>query len=209
MHTQPDAFHFLEFQNGEPQIYPRFLSNIRRAGLANCVLPLRLTATVGLRLLASLVKRRVLPQKPPVIYLDSAHNPGETLQELGVAWQTLPVNGMLYGDDWGWRAVRTDVARFAECIGPASNGSKSSKRNCAVCKLHHRRGAEEGARGHKKKDQWPLHRDLLSGPSRAALSCHLQPMVPTLALVVALRPDGRLYCIVASGLFLRVRATQI
>ena len=96
-------FRFLGLRNGQPSIYERFLANVARAGLRGTLLPIRATATVGLRLLDQLHKKGRLPQRPQVIYLDSAHEQGETLHELVLAWRLLPSSGgVLVGDDWGW-----------------------------------------------------------------------------------------------------------
>ena len=48
-------FRFLGLRGGQPTIYERFLANVARAGLRDAVLPIRATATVGLRLLARLL----------------------------------------------------------------------------------------------------------------------------------------------------------
>ena len=62
---------------------------------------------------------------PTVIYLDSAHELGETLHELWVAWNTLPAEGgIIWGDDWTWMAVGHDVGLFASCMG-SSRESKA------------------------------------------------------------------------------------
>jgi len=71
-------FRFLGLRAGQPTIYERFLANVARAGLRGSVLPIRATATVGLRLLMRLHEKRRLPERPTVIYLDSAH--GSRLQ---------------------------------------------------------------------------------------------------------------------------------
>ena len=62
-------FRFLGLQRGQPTIYERFLANVARAGLHDMVLPIRATATVGLRLLGRLREQRRLTQRPQVIHL--------------------------------------------------------------------------------------------------------------------------------------------
>jgi len=84
------GFLFLDIRHGQPTIWDRFLANTAAAGLAGQLVPLRLTATVGLRLLLRLHAKRRLSRLPQVIYLDSAHEQGETLHELGAAWAALP-----------------------------------------------------------------------------------------------------------------------
>lgn len=84
------GFLFLDIRHGQPTIWDRFLANTAAAGLTGQLVPLRLTATVGLRLLLRLRAQRRLSRLPQVIYLDSAHEQGETLLELGAAWAALP-----------------------------------------------------------------------------------------------------------------------
>ena len=85
--------------------------------VGSMVLPIRVTAIVGLKLLQRLVQEYRLPSLPQVIYLDAAHEYEETMQELWAAWNTLSTDGgVLYGDDWNWPAVRRSVADFASCL---------------------------------------------------------------------------------------------
>ena len=65
-----------------------------------------------MRLLARLHREGRISGMPEVIYLDSAHEAGETLLELQLAWSILAPGGVLFGDDWKWHAVRNDVLRF-------------------------------------------------------------------------------------------------
>lgn len=48
-----------------------------------------------------------------VIFLDSAHEQGETLIELALFWPLIQPGGILFGDDWDWKTVRCDVKKFA------------------------------------------------------------------------------------------------
>jgi hypothetical protein len=52
--------------------------------------------------------------RPEAIYLDAAHEQGETLIELQTAWELLASGGLLMGDDWAWAGVRHDVLAFAK-----------------------------------------------------------------------------------------------
>ena len=93
--------------------------------VGSMVLPVRVTAIVGLQLLQRLVHEHRLQSLPQVIYLDAAHEYEETLQELWVAWNTLSVDGgVLYGDDWNWPAVRRSVADFASCLRGRFNNQR-------------------------------------------------------------------------------------
>ncbi|CAE8645892.1 unnamed protein product, partial [Polarella glacialis] len=114
--------------DGTISLFDRFRANVRRAGVAERVLPLPATSLVALKLFASLAQRGVVPP-PQVIYLDSAHEEGESLLELRLAWQALAPGGILFGDDWvlpeskagadaadlamSDGAVQRDVLRFA------------------------------------------------------------------------------------------------
>lgn len=102
---------------GHSRIYEIFLANIRGAGHEDMVVPIRVSSITGMRLLQDLHKDHRIRDMPQVIYLDSAHEPNETLLELREAWRTLHAPGMLFGDDWSWPGVRQDVALFAMELG--------------------------------------------------------------------------------------------
>lgn len=106
-----EKWRFLGLVNGAPTIRQRFLANVIAAGFESTIIPMQATSVVGLRYLLRLANRGTI-QKPDVIYLDSAHEEGETLVELRVAWETLRHEGLLMGDDLDWDAVRRDVERF-------------------------------------------------------------------------------------------------
>jgi Methyltransferase domain len=106
----------LRLQDGRPTIYERFLANIAAAGHTDRVLPVHCTSTVGLRLLHRLFDNGRITSLPDVIYLDSAHEEGETLLEVSLCWSLLRAGGVLMGDDWSWPAVDGDVTKFARTI---------------------------------------------------------------------------------------------
>ena len=119
--TAQNHWRFLHVEDCFPTIYERFLANILRTGHTDIVLPLPMTATVGVKLLRRLLAEGRLSALPEIVYLDSAHEPGETLLELMLSWELLPPGGILMGDDWDWESVRNDVCRFAGQIGTGSN----------------------------------------------------------------------------------------
>ena len=125
-HTcRPPEFDILRLQKGQPSIFERFLANVYASGFAPMVLPLRTTSIVGMRVLQHLVPERRLAHLPQAIYVDSAHEVGETIQEIWMAWQTLPARGgILFGDDMQWENVMHDVTTFVSCVGgsPAGRG---------------------------------------------------------------------------------------
>lgn len=107
---------FLRVEQGRPTIFDRFVANVDAAGHNDVILPVTATATVGIRLLGRLLAQGRIPCRPEVIYLDSAHEAEETLLELRLGWDLLAPGGILFGDDWSWEAVRTDVLRFAATV---------------------------------------------------------------------------------------------
>lgn len=104
---------YLQLENGMPTISKRFLSNVFHSGNSASILPLCATSSVGLKFLKRLIGDGRISQAPNLIYLDSAHEKDETYLELKLCFDLLPNGGILFGDDWDWDAVRTDVIRFA------------------------------------------------------------------------------------------------
>lgn len=84
---------------GEPRLFEQFMLNVAGNGVADRVLPLRMSATIGMKYLESLIKRGEIPP-PRVIYLDAAHEYPETEIEAAAAWRVLAPGGFLVGDDY-------------------------------------------------------------------------------------------------------------
>lgn len=103
---------FLNLVKGKPSIYDRFLSNVVAAYHDDIIIPINCTSIVGINLLERLFRENRISHKPSIIYLDSAHEVGETFLELKKCWDFLPDGGILFGDDWDWPAVRNDVTAF-------------------------------------------------------------------------------------------------
>ena len=51
---------------------------------------------------------------PDVIFLDSAHEEDETFMEISMYYKILMPGGIMFGDDYGWPAVKNDVNRWVE-----------------------------------------------------------------------------------------------
>jgi len=109
---------FLKLEKGQPTIYKRFLANVAESGTGDIIVPLVTTSLVGIKVLERLIRERRLGSDfvPRALYLDSAHEPDETLMEIKAAWNFLSQGGVLYGDDWSWESVRTDVIKFAGSV---------------------------------------------------------------------------------------------
>ena len=114
-----NKWRFLALENGVPTIYRRFLANVLVNELQHRIIPINCTTTVGIKLLKRLLCQGRISELPNYIYLDSAHEPDETLLELRACWGTLSCGtgpGVLFGDDWSWEAVRTDVVTHARQV---------------------------------------------------------------------------------------------
>ena len=106
---------------GEPRLFEQFMTNIAAyPRFGSRVLPVRTTASVGLRYVQRLLKRRQGTRhgqflgRPALIYLDSAHEYPETLDEMRLAWAVLPPGGFLLGDDYdtSWPGVVWSLNEF-------------------------------------------------------------------------------------------------
>ena len=94
-------------QDGNPKLYDRFMHNIIDWKLTDHITPLRVSSIVGARML------KVLNFDIDVVYLDSAHEAGETFFELSLYFDLLNKNGVIFGDDFKvFPAVRKDVKEF-------------------------------------------------------------------------------------------------
>ncbi|CAF0970808.1 unnamed protein product [Adineta steineri] len=98
--------HLSVSEDGRPTVYYQFLINIINQNLTKIVLPVSITSIIDARFL------QTYQFHPEVIYLDSAHEQGETFIELSLYWNLLKPGGILFGDDWIWSSVRCDVKKF-------------------------------------------------------------------------------------------------
>lgn len=98
--------------DGRMTVFDQFMANVQfaltRTLSRHHILPLQATSTVGARWLES---KGFLPD---IIFLDSAHEEDETFLELTLYYRILKPGGILFGDDYGWPAVKRDVNRFVE-----------------------------------------------------------------------------------------------
>jgi len=82
-------------KNGYPQVYYKFLANVVRSGMSNCITPLAATSADGFLILSK------LKVKADFIYVDAAHDYRTVLGDLTEYWVLLNDGGILVGDDWG------------------------------------------------------------------------------------------------------------
>jgi len=124
-----EGWKFLRLENGIPTIYKRFIANCKHNGFENRILPINSTTSVGIKLLQRLLLQNRISELPNYIYLDSAHEKDETFIELSLCWDCLINNSILFGDDWGWEAVREDVIKFANKIKDKTDYENMDKIN--------------------------------------------------------------------------------
>lgn len=98
----------LRMENGFPQVYYQFLTNIRRRQLHEIVTPFAQTSTNALRFLA---KNDV---KFDLIYIDGSHEFDDVSTDLAYAWPLLRDGGIMIGDDYceHWNGVQLAVDWF-------------------------------------------------------------------------------------------------
>jgi hypothetical protein len=99
------------------RMYEAFLANTWTN--RNQIVPLRLSSIPALRLL------RVLGWRPDLIFLDSAHEAGESYLEIGLAYSLLAPGGLLLGDDYGaFPGLTFDLDLFCDrhCLTLAMTG---------------------------------------------------------------------------------------
>jgi cephalosporin hydroxylase len=142
-------YRFLNLQSGIPTIYQRFLANIYYSELSDIVTPVPVTSIVAAKLLKRLFDQKRISLKPSVIYLDSAHEPDETLLELKACWNLLEDGGVLFGDDWNWASVRNDVLKFSESV-------VVNRDNLNLCATELDGGNIKSDKIYIYKDQWVL-----------------------------------------------------
>ena len=107
MWLRPEFRDTMAFRDGQPRIYERFLGNIVDNELQDVVLPIRMSSIVAARMFW------VLGYRFDAIYLDSAHEYGETFTELALFYSLVRPGGVLFGDDLRlFPAIRHDLTVF-------------------------------------------------------------------------------------------------
>ena len=99
--------------DGRPRVFDRFKANVLDKRHEDMILPIQATGLVGMKLILKLKQEGRISDLPQMLYLDSAHEEGETYLELQTAWKILPPCAVLYGDDWNWDGVQKDLVKFA------------------------------------------------------------------------------------------------
>ena len=98
-----------KMKKGAPTIQELFMRRVLTNGLQDTIFPLAHPGIGGAKLLY------LLGYRVDVVYVDSAHEMGETLIELHLYYQLLRPGGLMMGDDLLWIAVQHDLDTFCAC----------------------------------------------------------------------------------------------
>jgi hypothetical protein len=110
MRILPSFAKVMGSEHGFPTVGRLFMRRILTLGVAQTVFALSLPSIIGARLLY------LLGYQVDLVFVDSAHERGETIVELTLYWQLLRPGGVLMGDDYNiFPAVKHDVDLFARC----------------------------------------------------------------------------------------------
>jgi len=101
----------LELVNGYPTFYKRFLTNVKNAGVEDCVVPLPMPSLIA----ANFLKANNI--MADVIYIDGSHDQSDVFNDLMAYWPLLNPGGMIFGDDLPWESVKSAVYAFSAEIG--------------------------------------------------------------------------------------------
>ena len=107
---------WMYFKNLKPRLRDQFIANLIALGYQRYVISQQATAIIGLRNII-LHSFSSIPC-PDIVYIDSSHEPQETLLEISVAFRAVKVGGYLLGDDFHptWPGVVQDVVSFARSM---------------------------------------------------------------------------------------------
>ncbi|MGY3858733.1 class I SAM-dependent methyltransferase [Aeromonas intestinalis] len=110
--------------SGQPKLFENFISTVRKYKMDDIVIPLRVSSVVAARMI------EVLKYKVDMVYLDSAHEAGETFMELNLYYGLLKKGGVIFGDDYNiFPAVKNDVDLFSCFIGQAIDFCDNKDKN--------------------------------------------------------------------------------
>jgi predicted O-methyltransferase YrrM len=95
--------------DGDPKMYTHFLNRVIDNKLQETIIPFRMSSIAAARAL------KVLNYTIDFVYLDSAHECGETFFELSLYYDLLKNGGIIIGDDYiTFPAVKHDVDLFCK-----------------------------------------------------------------------------------------------
>jgi cephalosporin hydroxylase len=97
----------LKLNQGYPQIYYQFLSNVIHKKLTETIIPVPNTSQIGLKILKY---KNIVPD---LIYIDGSHEEEDVYADLNASFNYLQ-EGVIFGDDHAWEGVKNAIDRFAK-----------------------------------------------------------------------------------------------
>jgi hypothetical protein len=96
-------------ENGRPNLYSLFMTNVYEAGLANFVVPMAQTSSTAAKILESFQIR------PTIVHVDAAHEYRDAKRDIEDYWSILDDHGYLIGDDYHetWPGVIQAAGEFS------------------------------------------------------------------------------------------------
>lgn len=58
--------------------------------------------------------RAILTTPPDLIYIDAGHDTNSVYNDMRAYYPLVQENGILCGDDWGWKSVKIAVRKFTK-----------------------------------------------------------------------------------------------
>lgn len=98
----------LLLNNGYPQIYYQFLSNVFNTNNQDIIIPIPNTSHI-----ASIIFK-YYSIKADLIYIDGSHDYKDVLSDMEDYYDLLEKNGTMFGDDMTWESVRSAVNDFTK-----------------------------------------------------------------------------------------------
>lgn len=92
-YTNPTEERNLQKKDGYPQVFYKFLENIRNEGVDDIIIPIPLPSNLGLKYI------KYLGINPDIIYIDASHEYDDVKNDILLAKQLNPK--VIFGDDYG------------------------------------------------------------------------------------------------------------
>ena len=108
----------LMLNQGYPQVYYQFLSNVIHHGMQHRITPLPMTSSIAARYIQKAMPDTICS----MIYIDGSHEYEDVRADLKSYWPLLAVDGIMVGDDWNWLGVKQAVVEEFTSAAITVNG---------------------------------------------------------------------------------------
>lgn len=108
-YTNPMFANLFGKDNGRPDLYETFLSNVVHADVQDVVVPLPQTSLTAAAILKS------LGIKPDLVHIDASHDYDDVLRDSDAYWDVMGSGGVMIGDDYSvnWPGVVRAAGEFS------------------------------------------------------------------------------------------------